>query len=66
MNHAITIGGLLLSVGALVGFVVLLAGVASAFGNMMADAAGDNGKQGCILFIVGLVIFVVCLIGLFA
>ena len=64
MNHAITVGGLLFSVGILVGLLTMAFGVLSLFGNMMADAAGDQGKSGCAIFLTGLAITVGSLVGM--
>ena len=66
MSHAITIGGLLLSIGALVGLLAVGFGVLSLFANMMADAQVDNGKSGCIITAVGLVLLIACIVGLVA
>jgi hypothetical protein len=66
MNHAVTIGGLLLSVGLLGGVLTLVFGVLSLFANMMADAQGDGGKGGCITLAVGAVLVIGCGIGLVA
>jgi hypothetical protein len=65
MNHAITVGGLLLSIGIVASTLATVYGAIDAYGNMMADAAGDNGKQGCTIFIVGIVGLVGCIAGLF-
>jgi hypothetical protein len=65
MNHAITVGGLLLSIGIVASTLAAAYGAFDAYGNMMADAAGDNGKQGCTIFIVGIVGLVGCIAGLF-
>jgi hypothetical protein len=65
MNHAITIGDFILSFGALIGILLFAFGILDAFGNMMADTAGDNGKEGCTLTIIGAVLAVGCLVGLF-
>jgi predicted outer membrane lipoprotein len=64
MNHAITLGGLLLSIGLLGGVLTCAFGVLSLFANMMADAQGDGGKGGCIALIVGAVLVIGCGIGL--
>lgn len=66
MSHAITIGGPILSVGVLAGVLMLLFGALSLFGNMMADTAGDGGKSGCTISIIGVVLAIGCLTGLFA
>lgn len=59
-NHAITTGDLLFSIGLLAGLLTAAFGLLSMFGNMMADAAGDGGKSGCITFIVGAAMIVGC------
>jgi hypothetical protein len=64
MNHAITLGGLLLSIGVLGGILMVCFGLLSSFGNMMADAAGDGGKSGCIITAIGLVLLGGSVIGL--
>jgi hypothetical protein len=56
MNHAVTVGGLLSVLALLAGFATVLIGALSAFGNMMADTAGDNGKAGCITIAAGIVL----------
>lgn len=66
MNHPITIGGLLLGIGVVAGTLTAAYGVMDAYGNMMADAAGDNGKQGCSVMVCGALIAVACLLALFA
>jgi acid phosphatase family membrane protein YuiD len=66
MNHSITIGGLLLSIGLLGGIGTICFAVLSLFANMMADAQGDNGKSGCIALVVGAALTIGCVIGLFA
>lgn len=64
MNHAITIGELLLSLGVLIGLGVTAFGLLSAFANMMADAAGDNGKEGCQVMLGGVALLIGCILGL--
>lgn len=64
MGHTITIGGLLLSLGIIGGLLAIAFGLLDAFANGMADAAGDNGKSGCIIFAVGLVVLVGSILGL--
>jgi hypothetical protein len=67
MNHAITIGGLLLSVGALIGIGMFLFGGLMFFAAGMSDADDDGtAKQGCIVFALGAALTIGCLIGMFA
>jgi hypothetical protein len=67
MNHAITLGGLLLFLAAAGGLVAIALGALTFFAGSMSDspAAGDAaGKQGCIILLVGLAVFVGSLWGL--
>lgn len=67
MNHAITIGGLLLGIGMLVGFLALAFGALALFAGGMSDSpsAGDDASRtGCIALVVGAVLFALCLWGL--
>lgn len=67
MNHAITIGGLLLGIGALVGFLSLSFGALAIFAGGMSDSpsAGDDASRtGCIALIAGAVLFALCFWGL--
>lgn len=69
MNHSITIGGLLLGIGVVIGLGTLAFGFLRFIAGGMSDApqlGDDEGKKGCATAIVGLVIVVGCLIGLFA
>ena len=67
MNHAITIGGLLLGAIAFWGALMGAIGVLMFFAGMMSDA-GDDGTsgRGAIIFFIGLALFIGGLIGLFA
>lgn len=65
MNHAITVGGLLLTVGIMVGFFACAIGLLMAFAGGMSDAPAEGdatSKQGCIVFVCGLVLFVGCIV----
>jgi hypothetical protein len=64
MNHAITLSDLLLTLGVIGGIVCILFGVLSAYGNMMADTAGDEGKSGCIITLIGLAILIGSIAGI--
>lgn len=65
MNHAITIGGLLLSLGVLAGLLTLAAGTLMMFAASMSDAGDDGtGKNGCICMICGALIAVACVLWL--
>lgn len=69
MNHAITVGGLLLSVGAFVGLCIAAFGVLMLLAGGMSDAPdiGDaTGKNGCICIICGALVMVACGLWLFA
>lgn len=55
MNHTITIGGLLASIGMVAGALIAAMGLISLMAAGMSDAPSDNaGKGGCITFIAGL------------
>jgi hypothetical protein len=67
MNHAITVGGLLLAVGALIGLAIAAFGVLEIFAGGMSDAPAEGdaaGKNGCVLLICGALIFVACILWL--
>jgi hypothetical protein len=67
MNHAITVGGLLLSLGLLAGLLASLGGFMAVLAEGMSDApSADNGKSGCAAIIVGLILMIGCAIGLLA
>lgn len=69
MNHAITIGGLLLGIGALVGVLDLAFRALDLFAGGMSDSpsAGDDASRtGCIALIGGAVLFALCVWGLLA
>jgi hypothetical protein len=67
MNHAITIGGLLFSIGAFVGLLMAAFGLLMVFAAGMSDASDDGtGGQGCVVFIIGVVLLIGCIsIGIF-
>jgi hypothetical protein len=59
MNHAITVGGLLLSLGGLVGFLIAGFGALATFAGGMSDdvsAGEDASRQGCFFLALGLVL----------
>lgn len=67
MNHAITIGGLLLGIGAFVGFGCAALGVLMMFAAGMSDATDDGtGKSGCICLVCGILVAAACLLALFS
>jgi hypothetical protein len=64
MSHAITVGGLLLGLGVLAGLGLVGVGVLTAFAAGMASVPDEKtGRTGCILFVVGFVLLVGCLVG---
>ena len=66
MGHAITVGDMLLSLGAIGGaFVSFGAGVAM-LAQGMSDAPDDSGPSGCIVLVAGLVAAISCIVGLVA
>ena len=61
MNHAITVGGLLLGLAAFVGFVLLAIGVVKWAASSMSAAPsefGDMARDGCISAVIGAVFFI--------
>lgn len=64
MNHAITIGGLLLTIGCLGGLVAAGIGLLMIFAGMMSDAGDDTSGPGCITFVVGVAVLVGCVAAL--
>jgi len=67
MDHAITIGGLLLTLGLIGGFVALAFGALAVFAGGMSDApsAGNDATNlGCAFLIAGALLFGGCLWGL--
>jgi hypothetical protein len=67
MNHAITIGDLLLCFGALIGVVCAAIGILMFAAGGMSDAPelGDAAaKQGCVTALVGLTVLVGCMLWL--
>jgi hypothetical protein len=67
MNHPITLGGLLLSLGVIVGVPITASGFIWTFSEGMKPApdAGD-GWGGCLLALVGIVLTIGCSVGLMA
>lgn len=54
MNHAITVGGLLLALGVLVGLIVSALGLLTIFAAGMSDAGDDGtGAVGCAVLVAG-------------
>jgi hypothetical protein len=69
MNHAITISGLLLSLGVLIGLAATGLGVLMVFAGGMSDAPaeGDGASSiGCAVAGGGVALLVICLIHLVA
>lgn len=65
MNHAITVGGLLLTLGAGAGALIACFGILDAFACGMSDAPSDNSStSGCFIFGAGVVLLIGCIIGL--
>lgn len=67
MNHAITIGGLLLSLGVLVGLAMTAFGALAIFAGGMSDApeaGADTTRQGCMIALPGAMLLAMCIIGL--
>jgi hypothetical protein len=65
MNHPITVGGLILFVGALAGFLACGFGVLMFSAAMMSDAGDDGtGTTGCITFVAGAIVCLGCIAGL--
>lgn len=60
MNHAITIGGLLLSVGALVAVASIAFGAVEIFAQGMSDAPQENQGAGCIFLVGGAALLIGC------
>jgi hypothetical protein len=66
MHHAITIGGLLLSLGILGGALATVLGLLMLFAAGMSDAGDDGtGGKGCVIALVGIVLAIACLVGMF-
>jgi hypothetical protein len=67
MNHAITIGGLLCTLGIIAGIALTGVGALAIFAGGMSDspqAGADASKQGCIIAGVGLALLVGSVLGL--
>jgi hypothetical protein len=67
MNHAITIGGLLLGIGAFVGLGVIALGVIATLAGGMSDsisAAEDASRTGCNALLAGAALFGLAVWGL--
>jgi hypothetical protein len=65
MNHAVTIGGLLLTLGAAAGLLAAGIGVIMFFAGAMSDdpyAADSTGKTGCVIFVIGAVALIGCIV----
>lgn len=63
MNHAITIGGLILALGMIVGLLTAAFGALMLFAGGMSDAPSEGdaaGRQGCIVFLLGAALLVGC------
>lgn len=65
MDHAITLGGLLLFLAVIGGLVAAVFGTLMMFAGGMSDA-GDDGTsgKGCVIAIIGAIIFGAALFGL--
>jgi hypothetical protein len=67
VNHSITIGELLLALGALAGLGTVAVGALMMFAAGMSDAGDDGtGKNGCLFMLCGALVAVACLLWLFA
>jgi hypothetical protein len=65
MNHAITIGGLLLGLGAVGGVLAACLGGLMVMAAGMSDAGDDGtGGAGCAVLIAGAIIAALCIAGL--
>ena len=65
MNHAITIGGLLLTVGAFIGLLMAGFGGIIILANGMSDNTSDNSSgAGCVPLIAGIALTIGCIVGL--
>ena len=65
MNHAITLGGLLLGVGALTGFGMVVLGVMNVLANSMSDNPTDNSSTaGCVPVLAGAALMITCIVRL--
>jgi hypothetical protein len=60
VNNIITIGGLLLSIGVLFGFVMLAAGLMSLAAQSMSDAPDENPTMGCVIVVASIVFIIGC------
>jgi hypothetical protein len=60
MNHAITVGGLLLTLGLIVGLATAAIGALMVFAGGMSDApaeGSDASRKGCFIGLLGLALF---------
>ena len=65
MNHAITIGGLLLGLGIVGGALAAMLGALMVAAAGMSDAGDDGtGGTGCAILIGGLVVAALCVAGM--
>lgn len=66
MHDIVTLGGLLLGAGWIVGILTIALGLSYGLTNMMADSSvGDDEKSSCII-LFGALLFSACLIGIVA
>jgi hypothetical protein len=64
MHHAITVGGLLLSVGVIVGLIAAGLGLLMVFAAGMSDAGDDGtGGTGCAVLAGGVILTGLCIAG---
>ena len=64
MDHTVTVGNLLLIAGLVVSLLVTGFGALMVFAGGMSSnpSAGDEAsKRGCVVFLIGLVVFLFCL-----
>lgn len=67
MNHSITVGGLLLTLGLIAGLLTVCIGALATFAGGMSDdptAGADASRTGCFIFIAGALLFGASLWGL--
>jgi hypothetical protein len=66
MSHAVTIGELLLFLGAAAGLLTAGVGVLMFFAGMMSDASDDGTSgRGCAFLVGGAILLIGCVVGLF-